>query len=98
MFYELADQDHRKKEKAKAYELKKTQWWRQQIGPGLCYHCKQKFLSSELTMDHLIPIARGGKSSRKNCVPSCKKCNHQKTYKTTFDMELENLLERQVTR
>jgi 5-methylcytosine-specific restriction protein A len=29
-------------------------------------------------MDHLIPIARGGKSERRNVVPSCKECNTKK--------------------
>lgn len=31
-------------------------------------------------MDHLVPIVRGGRSSKKNCVPSCRSCNHQRKY------------------
>ncbi len=42
-------------------------------------------------MDHLIPISRGGKSSKNNCVPSCKECNSKKGYKTNFDLALEAL-------
>ncbi len=83
--------EHRKIEKAKAFELKQSQWWRQQVGPGICHYCRAKFKSSNLTMDHVIPISRGGKSSKKNCVPACKTCNNEKKYKTTFDMALEKL-------
>lgn len=42
-------------------------------------------------MDHLIPIARGGKSNKNNCVPSCKDCNTKKGYKTRAEMALEEL-------
>lgn len=42
-------------------------------------------------MDHLIPIARGGKSNKNNCVPSCKDCNSKKGYKTRAEMALEEL-------
>lgn len=90
-FEELSSDEHRKREKAKAYELKQSQWWRQQVGPGICHYCKGQFKSKNLTMDHVIPISRGGKSSKKNCVPACKQCNNDKTYKTTFDIALENL-------
>lgn len=90
-YFAVSSEEHQKREKAKGYELRKTQWWRQQVGPGICYHCKQKFASSDLTMDHLIPISRGGKSSKNNCVPSCKECNSKKGYKTNFDLALEAL-------
>lgn len=66
---------HIKRERAKARELRASQWWRQQIGPGICHHCGQKFDKNVLTMDHLIPLARGGKTTKANVVPSCKPCN-----------------------
>ncbi len=78
-FFFSISADEIKREKAKARELRQSQWWRQQIGPGMCYHCGHKFLSSSLTMDHLLPISRGGKSTKKNCVPSCKPCNTRKS-------------------
>ncbi|MGC4119805.1 MAG: HNH endonuclease [Myxococcales bacterium] len=31
-------------------------------------------------MDHLIPVIRGGKSTRGNLVPACKPCNDKKKY------------------
>ncbi|HEY1080056.1 MAG TPA: HNH endonuclease [Bdellovibrio sp.] len=90
-FFSPASPEHQKREKAKARELRMGQWWKQEVGKGLCYHCGQKFKPAELTMDHLIPIARGGKSNKNNCVPSCKDCNNKKGYKTRAEMALEEL-------
>jgi 5-methylcytosine-specific restriction protein A len=42
-------------------------------------------------MDHLIPIVRGGKSNKKNCVPSCKDCNSKKGYKMSVELTMENM-------
>lgn len=90
-FFAPASEAHQKKEKAKARELRQGSWWKQQLGQGVCYHCQEKFKPTELTMDHLIPIARGGKSDKKNCVPSCKECNTKKGYKTRAEMALEQM-------
>lgn len=90
-FYVPASPQHQKKEKAKAQELRNSQWWRQTLGQGVCYHCGQKFKPEELTMDHLIPIARGGKSTKNNCVPSCKPCNTKKGSKTTVELVMEQM-------
>jgi 5-methylcytosine-specific restriction protein A len=91
LFFQAASAEHQKKEKAKARELRQSQWWRQQLGQCICYHCKERFKPEELTMDHLIPIARGGKSNKKNCVPSCKDCNSKKGHKTTAELTLEKM-------
>jgi 5-methylcytosine-specific restriction protein A len=93
ILFEAASPEHQKREKAKAKELRQTQWWRQQIGPGVCHHCQQRFPPGELTMDHLTPIARGGKSTKKNCVPSCKDCNSKKGYKMSVEITLESMSE-----
>jgi 5-methylcytosine-specific restriction protein A len=90
-YFAPASEAHQKKEKAKARELRSSQWWRQELGKGLCYHCSKHFKPGELTMDHLIPIARGGKSTKNNCVTSCKDCNTKKGYKTRAEMVLEEM-------
>lgn len=77
-----------KRERAKAREIRASNWWRQQIGKGICYHCGQKFLREELTMDHLIPLSRGGKSTKKNIVVSCKGCNSLKKNLTVAEMRM----------
>ncbi|MBC7464401.1 MAG: HNH endonuclease [Bdellovibrio sp.] len=91
IYFTPASDSHKKKEKAKARELKQGSWWKQVVGKGICYHCEQKFKADELTMDHLIPIVRGGTSDKKNCVPSCKECNTKKGYKTRAEMAMDEL-------
>lgn len=86
-----ASPEHQKREKAKARELRQSQWWKQQLGKGLCSYCGNKFPPAELTMDHVVPIARGGVSSKKNCVPCCKTCNTKKGHKTKAEIALEAL-------
>jgi len=91
IYFAAASPEHQKREKNKARELRASAWWKGQLGRGVCYHCEQKFKPSDLTMDHLIPIARGGKSDKRNCVPSCKDCNTKKGYKTRAEWALESL-------
>lgn len=43
-----------------------------------CQYCGQKFSSSELSLDHVIPISRGGKSTWENVVCACLRCNVKK--------------------
>lgn len=88
-YFSPASVEHQKREKAKARELRQTQWWRQQLGQGVCYYCQKTFKSSELTMDHVLPIIRGGKSNKKNCVTACKPCNNDKGYKTMAEWAME---------
>ncbi|MHB0969110.1 MAG: HNH endonuclease [Thermoanaerobaculia bacterium] len=43
-----------------------------------CQYCGRKFLSSELSLDHIVPISRGGKSTWENVVCACLPCNVKK--------------------
>lgn len=79
-FIPEADEEQIKKEKAKARELRDTQWWKKKRASGLCHYCGGKFPPSELTMDHLVPLIRGGKSAKGNLVPACKECNNKKKH------------------
>ena len=88
-YFSPASPEHQKREKAKARELRQTQWWKNQVGRGICRYCEQKFKTSDLTMDHLMPVVRGGKSDKKNCVPACKACNSEKGYKTLAEWSFE---------
>jgi 5-methylcytosine-specific restriction protein A len=89
--FEHADESHIKREKARAREIRASQWWRQEIGKGVCYHCEQKFSREELTMDHLIPVSRGGKSNKKNLVVSCKRCNSLKKNLTVAELRFSEI-------
>lgn len=67
-------------EKAKARELRTSQWWKRRVAEGGCHYCHKRFKPSELTMDHIVPIIRGGKSTKGNVVPCCKECNNKKKH------------------
>ncbi|SPF48333.1 HNH endonuclease [Syntrophobacter sp. SbD1] len=69
-----------RKEKEKARELRRAQWWKRQTARGECYYCHKKVPPAELTMDHIVALIRGGKSTRGNTVPACKECNGRKKY------------------
>lgn len=84
---------HIAKEKKKAVELRKSTWWKNEIQKGICHYCKQKFSPDELTMDHIVPLARGGKSSKGNVVPCCKACNNMKKYLTPAEIILRKMEE-----
>ncbi|MBL7671639.1 MAG: HNH endonuclease [Bdellovibrionaceae bacterium] len=88
-FFVPASLEHQRREKSKAKDLRKTQWWKSQLGRGVCAYCLGKFGPQELTMDHQIPIVRGGLTSKKNCVPCCKDCNSKKGSKTLSEMAME---------
>ncbi|MDX9835026.1 MAG: HNH endonuclease [Desulfobulbus sp.] len=65
-------------EKNKARELRRTRWWQQKTASGTCWYCSRLVGFKNLTMDHVIPLGRGGRSSKDNIVPCCKGCNTRK--------------------
>jgi 5-methylcytosine-specific restriction protein A len=87
----LADPKRIKKEREKARKLKKSSWWHNKIHEGICHYCSGKFAPKELTMDHIVPIARGGTSSEGNVVPACRDCNQKKKLSTPAEEILERL-------
>ena len=87
------DPQHVSRERARAKELRKSDWWKQQLAKGICHYCEKHFTADELTMDHILPVVRGGKSTRSNCVPCCKKCNNDKKYLTPAEIILRELEE-----
>ncbi|MBP5791434.1 MAG: HNH endonuclease [Kiritimatiellae bacterium] len=86
-----ADPAHVKRERERARELRASQWWKNEIAKGRCHYCGKIVGRENLTMDHVIPVARGGTSVKSNCVPCCKDCNNAKKAKTPAEMILEKL-------
>lgn len=84
---------HISAEKQKARILRQSSWWKNKIADGICYYCGQKLQPSELTMDHKIPLSKGGYSEKINIVPCCKECNNKKKYllPTEWDEYMEHL-------
>jgi 5-methylcytosine-specific restriction enzyme A len=72
------DDDTLRREKARARELRQTAWWRRRIAAGLCHYCRRAVGPKALTVDHVVPLVRGGRSIRANMVPTCKDCNNRK--------------------
>jgi 5-methylcytosine-specific restriction protein A len=73
-----ADPAHMRREREKARKLRATAWWQRRVQRGVCAYCGDRFAPGDLTMDHVVPIARGGRSAKGNVVASCKKCNSDK--------------------
>ncbi len=78
-------------ERNRARDLRQTQWWKRELARGVCHYCGRKTPPAELTMDHVVPISRGGKSVKGNVVPCCKECNNNK--KSLLPMEWDQYLE-----
>jgi len=45
---------------------------------GVCYLCKSRFSFDELELDHVFPLAAGGKHQRSNVAMACIRCNRSK--------------------
>jgi 5-methylcytosine-specific restriction endonuclease McrA len=91
-FYAPVDPDGLKRERAKARELRASPWWKRRIAAGVCHYCRQTVGRAGLTMDHVVPLGRGGRSTRGNAVPACKACNTMK--KSRLPVEWEEHLRR----
>jgi 5-methylcytosine-specific restriction endonuclease McrA len=76
-----------RREKEKARDLRNSGWWKNRLAKGICHYCGKLYPPEQLTMDHLIPIARGGKSVRGNVVPSCKECNNRKKHMLPWEWQ-----------
>jgi 5-methylcytosine-specific restriction enzyme A len=85
------DPRHVAREKLKAKALRTSQWWRNHIAKGVCAYCQGTFAPNELTMDHVVPLARGGRSIKSNVVPCCQTCNATKKYWTPAEILLQQL-------
>ncbi|HBA88057.1 MAG TPA: HNH endonuclease [Geobacter sp.] len=83
---EVSEEEIRR-EREKAREMRRSQWWKNRVGKGVCHWCGAKFSPAELSMDHIVPVIRGGKSSRGNVVPACKECNNRKKHMLPIEWE-----------
>jgi len=64
--------------KAKSARTYPSKWlrdiWREQHGN--CFYCKLRM--EYMTIDHKVPLSRGGKTERRNVVGACEPCNTAK--------------------
>lgn len=52
---------------------------------GICQHCGKKCNTSEIEIDHIIPISKGGKSTLCNLQVLCRHCNRKKGNRINTD-------------
>lgn len=83
----LVSEEEIRRERQRARELRSSQWWKRRCSVGACYYCGRKVSPRSLTMDHIVPIIRGGKSTKGNVVPACKECNNQKKDRLLMEWE-----------
>src|SRR5215475_3585817 len=89
-YYAPIDPDILRRERSRARDLRQSQWWKRRIASGVCAYCRRQVGARQLTMDHVVPLGRGGHSTRGNTVPACKDCNTRK--KSLVPMEWEEYL------
>lgn len=56
-----------------------------------CQYCGVKTTTEELSIDHVIPKSRGGKTAWDNCVLACVRCNTRKANKTLREVGFQLL-------
>jgi 5-methylcytosine-specific restriction endonuclease McrA len=54
-----------------------------------CQYCHHIFLPSKLTLDHVLPQSRGGKTSWENVVSACAPCNTKKSNKLPHEANMK---------
>ena len=58
-----------------------------------CQYCGARPGSSEISIDHVVPLSRGGQSSWTNCALACLPCNKRKANRTPAEAGLRLLAE-----
>lgn len=76
-----------RRERARARMLRQTAWWRRRIAAGVCHYCRRAVGARALTLDHVVPLVRGGRSVRANIVAACKDCNARKQSLLSWEWE-----------
>lgn len=54
-----------------------------------CQYCGKHFRTEDLTFDHVVPIARGGKKNWENIVTACWRCNNHKSGRTPSEARMK---------
>ncbi len=54
-----------------------------------CQYCGKKYPTSELSLDHVLPTSRGGKTTWDNVVCACVRCNIKKGGRTPKEAHLK---------
>jgi 5-methylcytosine-specific restriction endonuclease McrA len=58
-----------------------------------CAYCGRRYSGRDLTVDHVIPISQGGRSTWGNTVTACSRCNQRKAGRTPHEAGMKLLIE-----
>lgn len=64
---------------------KKLKTHKKLTGNEVCTYCGVKLSTYTATLDHVIPLSRGGSDDPINLVWCCKKCNHSKGNRLPYE-------------
>ena len=56
---------------------------------GHCQYCGVSVTGRESTLDHVMPVSKGGKTTWENCVTACGPCNSHKSDKLGFKPKIK---------
>ena len=76
--YLLSGDERKLSLRAFADKMKREAYERQN---GVCVKCGQRFDFDQMEGDHIVPWAKGGKTTAENCQMLCRKCNGVKSDK-----------------
>ncbi len=54
----------------------------------ICQYCCARFSTKDLTLDHVMPVSKGGKKDWNNIVTACKACNQVKADRTPYEAKM----------
>ncbi len=63
-----------------------------------CAYCGKRCAESEATVDHVLPVSRGGRSSWGNTVTACWRCNQRKANRLPHEAGMKLLIEPKLPR
>jgi 5-methylcytosine-specific restriction endonuclease McrA len=63
-----------------------------------CAYCGKLCAAREATVDHVLPVSRGGRSSWGNTVTACFRCNQRKADRTPHEAGMKLLIEPKLPR
>lgn len=56
---------------------------------NVCMYCAERFPTSDLTRDHILPISAGGSDVWTNVVTACRRCNNHKGGRTPEQAKMQ---------
>ena len=82
------------RKKLKSNQTKKSQFTARKVmrqnhyqeQNGKCFYCKKALNRREATLDHVIPVSKGGMDTKENTVMCCKTCNILKSNQSNFKL------------